>query len=91
MAKTTSSATLLAALLLFFSFVPFLALALPQICGLVPQEVSARAVQHTPSSGGGNYTVDVVATGWYPGWLGADLPPSQISWSNYTALTFAFA
>jgi chitinase len=90
MAKTTSPATLLAALRLSFSFVPFLALAAPH-CGLVPPELSALAVQTTPSSGGGNNTVDVVATGWYPGWLGADLPPDQISWSNYSALTFAFA
>ena len=89
MAKTTSPAMLLAALLISFSFAPFLALAAPH-CGLVPPEFSARAVQTTPSSGGNN-TVDVVATGWYPGWLGDEFPPSQISWSKYSALTFAFA
>ena len=89
MAKTIPLAMLLAALLISSSFVPFPALAAPH-CGLVPPEFSARAVQATPSSGG-NDTVDVVATGWYPGWLGDDFPPSQISWSNYSALTFAFA
>ncbi|KAL0060712.1 hypothetical protein AAF712_012492 [Marasmius tenuissimus] len=34
--------------------------------------------------------IELVATGWYPGWLGNQSPPEKISWSKYTALTFAF-
>ncbi|KAF9260552.1 glycoside hydrolase family 18 protein [Marasmius fiardii PR-910] len=34
--------------------------------------------------------IDVVTTGWYPGWLGNQNPPENLSWSKYTALTFAF-
>lgn len=63
---------LLAALLISFSFVPFLALAAPH-CGLVPPEFSARVVKTAPFSGG-NDTVDA-ATGWYPGWLGMNSHP----------------
>ncbi|KAF8970147.1 glycoside hydrolase family 18 protein [Flammula alnicola] len=75
-------------------YTPVFVVAAPR-CGLVPpKSAAALAVQGptptvTPSSSNG--TNDVVATGWYPGWLGADLPPSQISWSKYSALTFAFA
>jgi len=90
MARTTSPATLPAALLIFSSLIPFLALAAPHYNLALPK-LPARAVQATPPSGGGNYTVDVVATGWYPGWLGDKLPPSQVAWSSYSALTFAFA
>ncbi|KAF5356557.1 hypothetical protein D9758_008231 [Tetrapyrgos nigripes] len=38
-----------------------------------------------------NSTAGFVASGWYPGWLGADSPPANLSWEKYTALTFAFA
>lgn len=34
---------------------------------------------------------DSVATAWYAGWHGADFPPENISWSKYTAVTYAFA
>ncbi|KAF8217756.1 glycoside hydrolase [Mycena galopus ATCC 62051] len=32
-----------------------------------------------------------VRSGWYPGWLADDFPPSSIPWSKYNAMTFAFA
>ncbi|KAL0578118.1 hypothetical protein V5O48_003861 [Marasmius crinis-equi] len=35
--------------------------------------------------------IDLVAAGWYPGWLGNQSPPEDLSWSKYTAMTFAFA
>jgi len=64
-------------------------------CGLVSPTTTAIAVQQTSTSTNtkANSTggEDVVATGWYPGWLGSQLAPSQISWSKYSALTFAFA
>ncbi|CAK5272817.1 unnamed protein product [Mycena citricolor] len=41
------------------------------------------------SSHGGTDPTDVVATAWYPGWN--NFPPSEISWSKYNAMTFAFA
>ncbi|KAF9482667.1 glycoside hydrolase family 18 protein [Pholiota conissans] len=85
-----STTSLLAALSL-------LAAALPKSCGLVPPKASsaALAVQTgtpsiIPSSANGT-AGDVVASGWYAGWLGAELPPGQISWTKYSAVTFAFA
>ncbi|KAF9069510.1 chitinase [Rhodocollybia butyracea] len=33
----------------------------------------------------------VLANGWYPGWMAGTNPPSNISWSKYNTLTFAFA
>ena len=61
-------------------------------CGLIPHQVRAGlgSPNTTPSAGNGSLE-DVVATGWYAGWLGNQLPPTQISWNKYTALTFAFA
>ncbi len=62
-------------------------------CGLVPhseRDIGDNTPPNSPSAGNGSY-VDVVATGWYAGWLGSQLPPSQIPWEKYTALTFAFA
>jgi hypothetical protein len=60
-------------------------------CGLVPH-IERDVGDNTPNapSGNGSY-VDVVATGWYAGWLGSQLPPGQIPWEKYSALTFAFA
>jgi len=87
MARTTSLAPLLAVLLIFLSFVPFLAFAAPH-CELTPPKAAGLAVQTPPTT---NNTVEVVATGWYAGWLGNVLPPSQVSWTKYSALTFAFA
>ncbi|KAF8198658.1 glycoside hydrolase superfamily [Pholiota molesta] len=71
--------------------------ARPQSCGLIPPKASsaALAVQTgtspvIPSMANGT-AGDVVASGWYAGWLGAELPPSQISWTKYSSVTFAFA
>ena len=33
----------------------------------------------------------VVATSWYPSWLGTTVPPESLSWDKYTSVTFAFA
>ncbi|KJA18752.1 glycoside hydrolase family 18 protein [Hypholoma sublateritium FD-334 SS-4] len=66
------------------------------LCGLVPPTTTAAVVVPTgapsglPASANGT-AGDVVATGWYAGWLGATQPPSQISWTKYSAVTFAFA
>jgi len=86
MAKRTSG-RLLAALLIFLLCLPFLTVAVPH-WGPMPTKRADPAVLTTLST---NKTVGVVATGWYAGWLGAALPPSQVSWTKYTALTFAFA
>ncbi|KAH9943558.1 glycoside hydrolase superfamily [Amylocystis lapponica] len=40
---------------------------------------------------GGNGTDSIVAMSWYAGWKGTDFPPSSISWSKYTAVTYSFA
>ena len=45
----------------------------------------------TPVTDDGSKSESVIATGWYPSWLGETLPPEKISWSKYTGLTFAFA
>jgi chitinase len=79
---------LLAAIVLILSFMIHV-IAAPT-CDLIPHQVRATTDSPTPSAGNGSLE-DVVATGWYAGWLGSQLPPSQISWDKYTALTFAFA
>ncbi|KAF8801135.1 endochitinase [Phlegmacium glaucopus] len=57
-------------------------------CGLVPPKSS---LTQSPPDTSSSSTEGVLATGWYAGWLGTQLPPSQISWTKYSALTFAFA
>ena len=52
-------------------------------CALVPP-IQLRSVA-------ANTTSDVLVSAWYPGWLGSQYPPSNISWAKYTAMTFAFA
>lgn len=68
-----------------------LALGAPQYCTLKPPKSRAASVQSSASSGSGSTYQEVVASGWYPGWLGEDNPPSSITWTSYTAMTFAFA
>ncbi|KIK70248.1 glycoside hydrolase family 18 protein [Collybiopsis luxurians FD-317 M1] len=65
-------------------------------CGLVPPK---NAIDSSPKSSAGSGVSgspdgdleDVLANGWYPGWLADTNPPSNISWSKYNTLTFAFA
>ena len=84
-----------------FTLLPLLAVLIPSFviqviavptCGLISHQVreSLGPPNTTPSAGNGSLE-DVVATGWYPGWLGDQFPPTKISWDKYTALTFAFA
>ncbi len=80
---------LLAAVILIPSFM--IRVTAAPTCGLISHQVRAGlGSPNTPSAGNGSLE-DVVATGWYAGWLGNQLPPTQISWNKYTALTFAFA
>jgi hypothetical protein len=72
---------LLAAVVLIPSFM-IRVIAAPT-CGLVSQQASPDI---SPSASGNGA---LIATGWYACW--DQLPPSQISWDKYTALTFAFA
>ncbi|KAL0958061.1 hypothetical protein HGRIS_000239 [Hohenbuehelia grisea] len=61
-------------------------------CGLVPShQQSVRAAAKTSSNGGISDDDIVLAKAWYPGWLGDKFPPSNISWSKYNSMTFAFA
>ncbi|KAJ3841144.1 glycoside hydrolase family 18 protein [Lentinula raphanica] len=72
-------------------------------CSLVPPKDATTNSKSTSSgTGSGSATsgsnsgsngdfADVLANGWYPGWLAEDNPPSNISWSKYNTLTFAFA
>ncbi|KAF9482668.1 glycoside hydrolase family 18 protein [Pholiota conissans] len=32
----------------------------------------------------------IIMSSWYPSWLGSSVSPSQISWSKYNAMAFAF-
>jgi len=84
----------------FSAFLPSLVLAAPATktngtCSLTSTKSIADVAPVTAPTAGNSSTsgnlTDVVATGWYAGWLGAELPPSNISWSKYSALTFAFA
>ena len=87
----SSPSMLLAALALFSSQASVIA---APVCGLVPPKtagLSAQVSSGTNGTGAGTASGDVVATGWYPGWLGSELAPANISWSKYSALTFAFA
>lgn len=65
-----------------------LALAAPY-CALTPPNTS-RATSSVQGKAAAS-SEDVLATAWYPGWLGNKFPPSKISWKKYTAMTFAFA
>ncbi|KAK7439400.1 hypothetical protein VKT23_017621 [Stygiomarasmius scandens] len=56
-----------------------------------PKATNAAATTGSTSNANSSDASDFVATGWYPGWLGTENPPSNLSWSKYTALTFAFA
>ncbi|KAF4563788.1 hypothetical protein EYR36_003030 [Pleurotus pulmonarius] len=71
---------------ILFSVVP-LAWAAPA-CSLVPPP-KASAVSHASTVN--NVPEEVLATAWYPGWLGDKFPPSKISWDKFNAMTFAFA
>ena len=46
---------------------------------------AACDVNSTTSSPG------LVAASWYAGWMSDTLPPSAVSWSKYTHMTFSFA
>jgi len=81
---------LLAAVVLISSFM--IRVKAAPTCGLVSHQVRENIGPPRATPPAGNETLDdVVATGWYAGWLGNQLPPSQISWNKYSALTFAFA
>jgi len=86
---------LLAAVILIPSSM-FHVIAVPT-CGLMKNQArdvlgsNGTSNRTTTPSAGNTTPKNVVATGWYAGWLANQFPPTQISWSQYTALTFAFA
>ncbi|KAF8899789.1 glycoside hydrolase family 18 protein [Gymnopilus junonius] len=91
-----ASSTLLAALPLLSSHTFVRPVMAAPHCGLVPPQPSGLSLQtstgsSSTGSGAGSAGGDVIATGWYPGWLGSEFSPTNISWSKYSALTFAFA
>ena len=49
---------------------------------------SSQASGSQANNGGSD---DVVAAGWYPGWRGAQFPPSNITWSGYNSVKYGFA
>ncbi|KAG7097637.1 hypothetical protein E1B28_004969 [Marasmius oreades] len=71
---------------------PCLVYAAPSCNLRPPQSTSSSNTTGTAciQAVGNTSLIDVVATGWYPGWLGNRSPPESLSWSKYTALTFAF-
>ena len=75
------------------------------MCSLKPATSTGAALASSTSTSTGsntssgssstskNSTVgdEVVAATWYAGWHGDDFPPENVSWSKYTAATYAFA
>jgi chitinase len=60
-------------------------------CGLAPPKETNTSSSSSTTGCNTLAATDAVLTGWYPGWLGNQFPPQNLSWSKYTALTFAFA
>ncbi|KDQ60128.1 glycoside hydrolase family 18 protein [Jaapia argillacea MUCL 33604] len=84
---------------MLFSLPITLLIALPAVwagpiyCTLKPPKSAVSSGSNSTGGGGGgkgNLT-DVVATGWFAGWHGASYTPENVTWSKYTALTYAFA
>lgn len=76
------------------------------MCSLVPSKSSGALAASATAAGGastgststtstsGNSSSigdDIVAYTWYAGWHGTEFPPDKLSWSKYTAVTYAFA
>ena len=55
------------------------------------QANAGSAHDHGHQHGGGDDTVDCVATAWYAGWHAQDFPLANVSWDKYTEMTYAFA
>lgn len=74
---------------------------LPFYLSIVPALTSAAArTQRSPPSAGsyttGSNTTDTsgpasVSLAWYTGYHGSDFPLANVSWGNYTHMTYAFA
>ncbi|ESK96283.1 glycoside hydrolase family 18 protein [Moniliophthora roreri MCA 2997] len=76
---------------IFLTFLLTTVLSAPT-CGLAPPPKDTNVSSTSSSTTGCSNlaAADALLTGWYPGWLGNQSPPQNISWSKYTALTFAF-
>ncbi|KAJ8509393.1 hypothetical protein ONZ45_g8433 [Pleurotus djamor] len=61
------------------------------VCGLVPVTAATTPPTQSANTSNPNAPEEVLATAWYPGWLGDKFPPSKISWDKFNAMTFAFA
>ncbi|TFL00848.1 glycoside hydrolase [Pterulicium gracile] len=62
-------------------------------CTLKRPESSSNSVTGSdgvPRDGGALRPNEVLATAWYPGWLGDRFPVANLPWSKYSALTYAF-
>ncbi|TFK49389.1 glycoside hydrolase [Heliocybe sulcata] len=68
--------------------VPFVSAA--PFCTLAKNSL-APVSSATNTSGSGSSPSDLVASSWYAGWNAADFPPSNISWSKYSSVAYAFA
>ncbi|KAJ6616460.1 glycoside hydrolase family 18 protein [Mycena sp. CBHHK59/15] len=76
-------------LFLLARVLPFVSAA--QYCALTPPNTSSSVVTQKSTSTNATDGSNVIASTWYPGWLSADFPPSNLSWDKYNAMTFAFA
>ncbi|KAL0957352.1 hypothetical protein HGRIS_001156 [Hohenbuehelia grisea] len=66
--------------------------AVPTSGVVPPEQQSVNAAVKTSGGSGAKIEDDIIlAKAWYPGWLGEKFPPSEISWSKYNSMTFAFA
>lgn len=68
--------------LFLFSSIALSYVSAAPTCDQAPQPAGDTAV---------NASQHGFASAWYPGWDAATYPPSSVSWSKYSALTFAFA
>lgn len=68
-------------------------------CGLIPSTTTASSsvsnqsgsASAASSSGSNSSSDDVLASAWFPGWLGSEYTTDNVTWSKYNSMTFAFA
>ncbi|KAJ7255293.1 glycoside hydrolase family 18 protein [Mycena rebaudengoi] len=79
---------LLSILRISLLFAPALVSA-AQYCSLTPPSGTGPSFGVQKGSATNSDASDVIASAWYPGWVGTD--PTTLSWNKYNAMTFAFA
>ncbi|KZT28075.1 glycoside hydrolase family 18 protein, partial [Neolentinus lepideus HHB14362 ss-1] len=60
-------------------------------CTLTKPQSAVVSSTTSGTTGSGSSPSDLIASSWYAGWNAADFPLSNISWSKYSAVAYAFA